>query len=161
MPTHVYRPRRTPATWFDRLMVHPMDTTVAVVSLLFALLLSASAAVPGFYASDSARQMSPYTMTSLAVAFAVGGVLILMGLNWNGEEVSKGWALERFGWLLASGGFIGYSLSVATAHPSSLFAWGVPGALAIGALLRCWSVLLIERSTRQTLKEVRGEMDGT
>lgn len=158
MPTHVYKPLRNPPNWLDRLMVHPMDTTVAAVSLVFAILLALSAVIPGFTPSVSLEEMPVYISISLAAAFATGGLLILVGLNWLGEEVSRGWALERFGWLLAAGGFLGYCISVSWIHPGSVFSWGIPLALATGSLLRYWSIILIERSTRRTINEVRRRM---
>lgn len=158
MPTHVYKPTRYPPNWWDRLMVHPLDTTVAVVALMFALLLGLGACIPDFQPSASVEELSAVGGIILALAFAAAGVLVLVGLNWHGEEVSKGWALERFGWLLVAGGFIGYAISVCVYRPDSLFSWGVPLALSIGALLRFWSIVLIERTTRRTLAEVRGRM---
>lgn len=139
-------------------MVHPLDTTVAVVCLVFAVLLLASATFDGFVPSKSLEEMPEYICVSLALAFFGGGVLVLVGLNWMGEAVSHGWALERFGWLLAAGGFAGYSISVSWHNPASVFSWGIPTALALGALLRFWSIILIERSTRRTIAEVRRRM---
>lgn len=158
MPTHVYRPLRNPPTWFDRLMVHPLDTTVAAVCLVFAALLLASTLFEGFVPSRSLEEMPQYIRAALSLAFLGGGVLVLVGLNWMGEVVSKGWALERFGWLLSAGGFVGYSISVSWHNPASVFAWGIPTALALGALLRFWSIILIEQSTRRTIAEVRRRM---
>lgn len=155
MPTHVYKPLRYPPTWWDRLMVHPLDTMAAVIALLFAIFLGASALAPGFKPSPSLEELPFYIGIVLALWFAAAGTLVLIGLNWQGEEVSRGWALERFGWLLSAGSFLGYSLSVGFYRPESLFSWGVPLALAVGSVLRFWSVVLIERSTRRTLEEVR------
>lgn len=155
MPTHVYKPLRYPPTWWDRLLVHPLDTITAVIALLFALLLGAGAVIPGFEPSPSLEELPFYIGASLTLWFAAAGFLILIGLNWQGEEVSRGWALERFGWLLAAGGFLGYSISVGFYSPGSLFAWGIPLALAAGSMLRYRSVVLIERTTRRTLEEVR------
>lgn len=158
MPTHVYRPLRNPPTWWDRLMVHPLDTTVALVALVFSLLLALSVVFTDFKPSSSLEDMPTYICAAIAVAFAAGGTLVLVGLNWMGEEVSRGWALERFGWLLSAGGFIGYAIAVSWHHPASVFSWGIPSALALGALLRFWSIILIERSTRRTIEEVRRRM---
>lgn len=124
MPTHVYRPLRNPPTWFDRLMVHPLDTTVAAVCLVFAALLLASTLFEGFVPSRSLEEMPQYIRAALSLAFLGGGVLVLVGLNWMGEVVSKGWALERFGWLLSAGGFVGYSISVSRGITLRLFSRG-------------------------------------
>lgn len=156
MPTHVYKPVNNPPTLWDRLLVHPMDTTVAVVSLLFGVIIGLSICVPGFIPSQSMEQMPLFVAALFAVFTFAGGVLTLIGLNWWGDVVSHGWALERFGWLVSVGGFLGYAISVAWRFPDSVFAWGVPLALGLGGLLRFWSIVMIERSTRRTIAEVRG-----
>lgn len=158
MPTHVYQPSRTPPSWWDRLLVHPMDTTVAVMSLLFGVMVAFSLLVPEFVPSKSMDQM-PSPVVALVSGFLIaGGALSLIGLNWWGDDVSHGWALERFGWLLVVGGFTTYSISVSWYYPGSVFAWGVPLVLALGGLLRFWSVVKIERATRLTIAEVKGEV---
>lgn len=156
MPTHVYKPVHSPPSWWDRLLVHPMDTTVAVVSILFGALITLSLAVPSFTASPSLDSMPTFVGILLAVFLASGGALTLVGLNWTGDVVSHGWALERFGWLLSVGGFVTYAISVCRYFPESLFSWGVPLSLGLGGLLRVWSLVKIEQATRSTIAEVKG-----
>lgn len=158
MPTHVYKPVHSPPSWWDRLLVHPMDTTVAVVSILFGVLVTLSLSVPSFTPSNSLASMPLFIGILLAVFFTSGGVLVLTGLNWWGDVVSFGWALERFGWLLSVGGFVTYAISVSWHFPGSVFAWGVPLALGLGGLLRFWSIVKIEQSTRSTIAEVQGDV---
>lgn len=156
MPTHVYQPLRNPPNWRDRLLVHPLDTTVAVVAVFFGVLVALSLFVPEFIPSKSMDKM-PWPVIVLVSGFlGSGGLLALVGLNWWGDTVSRGWALERFGWLLATGGFTTYAISVSWHYPASVFAWGVPLALAAGCLLRFVSIVRIEKSVRQTLAEVKG-----
>lgn len=155
MPTHIYQPARTPPSWRDRLLVHPLDTTVAVVSVLFGLLVAASLAFPGFVPSKSMDQMPTLVVVLVSLFLAAGGWLSLVGLNWHGSDVSTGWALERFGLLLSGGGFLSYAGSVASKYPESVFSWGVPLLLGLGELVRCVAVLKIERHTRRTLAEVK------
>lgn len=156
MPTHVYRPLRNPPTWRDRLLVHPLDTTVAFIALVFAVLVLLSIIVPDFIPSKSMDRM-PWPVVILVSGFlGTGGGLALIGLNWSGDNVSKGWALERLGWILAAGGFITYSISVSWHYPSSAFSWGIPLLLGFGSILRCWSIIRIEKSTRRTIAEVKG-----
>lgn len=57
MPTHVYQPVRNPPSWRDRLLVHPMDTTVAVVAVLFGVLVALSLVVPEFIPSQAMDTM--------------------------------------------------------------------------------------------------------
>lgn len=154
MPTHVFQPTRNPPRWWDRLLVHPLDTTVAAVAVLFGVLVVLSLIVPDFIPSKSMDKM-PWPIVVLVSGFlGTGGLLSLTGLNWWGDKVSTGWAVEQFGWWLAAGGFATYSISVAWHYPESAFAWGVPLALGIGAVVRAVSIIMIERSVRRTLKEV-------
>lgn len=154
MPTHVYKPMRNPPNWWDRMLVHPMDTTVAVVAVLFGLLVALSLVVPEFIPSKAMDKM-PWPVVVLVAGFlGVGGGVSLAGLNWWGDNVSTGWALERCGWLLAAGGFATYAISVSWHYPGSLFAWTVPLALGAGSAVRALSIALIERSVRRTLAEV-------
>lgn len=155
MPTHVYHPLNSPPTWWDRVLVHPLDNTVAAISILFGLTCTAALIYPGFIPSTAMDGM-PWGLVCIVAAFlALGGVLELIGLHWTGDVVSHGWALERFGWLLSLGGFATYAVSVFYYYPNSLYSWGVPASLGLGCLLRFWSVVQIERSTRRLIAEVR------
>lgn len=156
MPTHVYQPSRNPPTWRDRLLVHPTDTTVALIAILFGVLVVLPLFFPDFTPSKSMDKM-PWQIVVLVSGFlGTGGVLSMLGLNWWGDDVSKGWAIERFGWVLSGGGFATYAISVSWHYPESMFAWGVPLALGIGSIFRAWSIALIERATRRKVAEVKG-----
>ncbi|MDJ0321818.1 hypothetical protein [Pseudarthrobacter sp. PS3-L1] len=157
MPTHVYKPLRNPPSWWDRMMVHPMDTVVAAVAVMFGVLVALSLLTPlGFIPSKSMDKM-PWAIVVLVSGFlGTGGLLALVGLNFSGDNVSKGWAIERLGWLLSSGGFVTYAITVSWHYPGSIFSWSVPLALGMASALRCLSIALIEKSTRRTIAEVKG-----
>lgn len=155
MPTHVYHPTNTPPTAWDRILVHPLDNIVALISVLFGATAVGALLAPGFIPSSSMEQMPVALVAVVALFLVAGGGLELSGLHWWGDVVSHGWALERFGWLLSFGGFVTYSVSVSWHYQHSLYAWGVPLMLGVGCLLRFWSVVKIERSTRRMIAEVR------
>lgn len=156
MPTHVFQPLRNPPSWWDRVLVHPMEMMIAATAIIFGVLVALSLVAPDFIPSKSMDRM-PWPVVILTSGFiGTGGTLALLGLNWVGDKVSLGWALERFGWLLVLAGFISYSLSVVWFYPRSVFSWLIPALLGIAALLRWWSILRIERATRQTIAEVKG-----
>ena len=157
MPTHVYHPSRTPATWYDRILVHPFDNAVALLGTIFGLVMLMALTRYGFNPSASMMRLPAWVATAVALGCAAGGPLALIGLHWVGETVSKGWALERVGWLLTAGGLGGYAIAVAWNFPGSLYSWLVPAILALGAILRFISLVLIERNTRRTLSVVREE----
>ncbi|ALQ32152.1 hypothetical protein AA310_00220 [Arthrobacter sp. YC-RL1] len=134
--------------------------TVAVVAVLFGVLVVLSLFVPEFIPSKSMDKM-PWPIVILVSGFlGTGGMMSLIGLNWWGDNVSTGWAVEQFGWWFTAGGFATYALSVSWHYPGSLFSWGVPLALGIGSLIRAISIIMIERSVRATLKEVEEHNHG-
>ena len=156
MPTHVYQPSRNPPRWGDRLMVHPLDSTAAFIALLFGAFVALSLLVPEFIPSKSMDRM-PWPVVVLVSGFlGTGGAVAVTGLNWWGDNVSTGWALERFGWLLVTGGLLTYGISVAWHYTDSVFSWLVPLILGAGSLLRALSILLIERGVRRTLSRLPG-----
>ena len=156
MPTHVYQPTHTPPTWRDRILVHPLDTIVAGGAILLSVLVLISVLVPGFIPSQSMDRMPLFIVVAVSGFLGTGGLLALIGLNWQGDSVSKGWAIERLGWLLAAGGFATYAITVYWHYPHSVFSWIFPLILAIGATTRCWSVALIERDMRHSIAESKG-----
>lgn len=157
MPTHVYHPSRTPATWYDRVLVHPFDNAVAILASIFGFSLLAALTHYGFSPSASMMRLPAWVAVAVAAGCAVGGPLSLIGLHWTGETVSRGWGIERIGWLLVTGGLAGYAIAVGWNFPGSLYSWLVPTILALGAILRFISLVLIERNTRRTLSVVREE----
>ena len=155
MPNHVYQPRHSPPTWVDRVLVHPMETTVIIASVSFGAAVSLSMLVPGFVPSASMDKMPLLVVILVALSLVAGGVLSLVGLHWSGQ-LAKGWAIERFGWLLSFGGFSAFGATVLLFYPTSFFSWGIPLVLGLGCLLRIWSVSRIESTFRLTqhLKEL-------
>lgn len=151
MPNHVYQPKHSPPTWVDRLLVHPMETTVIAASVFFGSIVALSMFVSEFVPSASMDKMPFIVVMLVAIFLIAGGVLSLVGLHWAGVEVTKGWAIERFGWLLSFGGFGAFAASVSWHYPNSFFSWGIPFILCLGCLLRIWSIARIERAMRLTL----------
>ena len=161
MPTHVYHPTRNPATWYDRILVHPFDNAIGLLCFLFgALMVAALASNGGYSPSSSMMRLPVYIGFLTSSCLAIGGWLSLLGLHWTGEAVSRGWHIERAGWLFVTGGLAGYGVSVAVHFPESTIAWLVPGVLAAAAFIRFLSLLFIERNTRITLAAVREETRG-
>lgn len=161
MPTHVYIPPRTPPKWYDRIMVHPFDNAIGLLCLLFGgLMVVALASHGGYTPSTSMMRLPPYIGFSTSACLAVGGVLSLTGLHWWGEMVSRGWHVERAGWLFVTAGLAGYGIAVVYHFPSATVTWLVPLLLGSAAFLRFLSLVYIERNTRHTLSVVRQESRG-
>lgn len=157
MPTHIYQPRRFPVTAWDRVLVHPLETAVGMLAGICGLVNLFSLVIPSFTPSPALENMWWPVVLAEGIFLAVGGALVFAGLQWVGDDVSTGWSLERFGWLLVAGGFITYGITVIVEYPDSLFSWGIPVVLGAASLLRCWVVLLIERAMRITIAEVKGQ----
>lgn len=158
MPTHVYKPVHSPPSWWDRVLVHPMETGVSVISGIFGVVVLLGLLLPGFTPSPSLNEILWPLVAVQGVFLAVGGALAFAGLQWAGDDVSTGWALERFGWLVSAGGFLTYGAAVLDEYPDSIISWGLPIALGLASLLRCWSVVRIERAMRISIAEVKGEV---
>lgn len=149
MPTHVYHPSRNPPRFIDRLLVHPFDNIIATLSILYGVLLLLAGFWGGEGPSPSFDQV-PDWLAILVGAFATsGGVLALTGLHWSGNDVSRGWAFEKFGWILALAAFTSYVIAVLYVFPGSVLAWATPACLALGMGLRLVSLVLIERNERR------------
>jgi hypothetical protein len=158
MPTHVYIPPRNPPRWFDRVLVHPFDNAVGVLCLAFGLLMVAAMLSEGSYnPSASMMRLPPQVGFVTSACLVAGGVLSLVGLHWDGETVSRGWHIERAGWLFISGGLAGFGIAVAHFFPHSTTTWLIPLVLSAAAFLRFLSLVFIEKNTRKTLTEVREE----
>jgi hypothetical protein len=137
-------------------MVHPFDSTAALIALLFGVFVAISLLTPDFVPSKSMDKMPGLVVVLVSGFLGTGGAVAITGLNWWGDNVSTGWALERFGWLLAAGGFITYSISVSWHYPESVFSWAIPLALGLGSALRALSIFFIERSVRSRIARVEG-----
>lgn len=156
MPTHVYQPRHSPPKWWDRLLVHPLDSTVAVLALLYGVTALVSVCLPGFTPSNSMGNLHEALAGAVGVFWTAGGAMAVFGIFWYGENVSTGWGLERFGWALASAGLLVYGGATWHYYPESIYSWLTPTFLGLGGLVRLLSVYLIERNTRRVLVEVTG-----
>lgn len=156
MPTHIYQPRHQRVTAWDRVLVHPLETGVSVISGVFGVVVLLGLLLPNFTPSPSLNEITGLLVAAQGAFLAVGGALAFAGLQWAGDDVSTGWALERFGWLVSAGGFLTYGAAVREEYPDSLLSWGLPIALGLSSLLRCWVVLLIERALRSSIAKVTG-----
>lgn len=89
-PTHVYHPTRSPVSWWDRLLVHPIDSAVAVLAVMFVSLAALSMVTGGFTPSKSLDSMPTLVVWLFTLFLVTGDVLALLGLNWSGDDVSTG-----------------------------------------------------------------------
>lgn len=149
MPTHVYQPPQ-PVTWLGRLLVHPLDTAVAVIAVSMSAVITLSLIFPEFIPSSTLERMPAVISILAAALLGGGGVAAIIGLNWTGDNISTGWELERWSWLAAAGGFITFGISASYQYKDSVFLWLPPMILALGAVLRAASVFLIELGVRRS-----------
>jgi hypothetical protein len=124
---------------------------------MFGAFMAVSLILTGFNPSMSMSRMPWPILIIISGFIGTGGILALVGLHWTGDTVSKGWAIERLGWLGMTGGFATYAITVAVTFPGSLLAWLWPIVIAVASLLRVISLNLIERDTRRAVAEVKHE----
>lgn len=151
MPQHVYTPKRYPPTWWDRVLVHPMDHAAALIALTFGVLMALVYPITGAVPSPAFNNV-PWWLNWGAGAFLlVGGAAVLVGLHWTGDKVSAGWGVELGGWALATGGLAAVALAFAAGQSPA--AWMIPGILTLGALIRWWSLWMIIQRARRAVEE--------
>lgn len=160
MPSHVYIPVRNPPRWYDRVMVHPFDNAVGVLCILFGSVMLLALTVEDYHPSSSLLRMPQWIGFAVSASISVGGILSLTGLHWTGETVSRGWHIERFGWLGVAAGLGGYGVAILFHFPGATTSWLIPLVLAFAAFVRFLSLVLIERNTRRTLTAVHEELRG-
>lgn len=158
VPAHVYKPLNDPPSLWDKILVHPMDFAVGLISVWFGVVTILAVIIDGFIPSPALEAIAPAIVFAVSTSLLLGGTTSLVGLFWNGDNLSTGWDLERVGWLMSTGGFISYSISVSMLYPFSVFSWGVPAGLALGCLLRFWAVVKLERNTRLMIAEVKDKL---
>jgi hypothetical protein len=142
-------------------MVHPFDNAVGLLCLLFGVLMAVALLTRGGYnPSSSLMRLPPLIGFVVSACLTLGGALSLVGLHWTGDTVSRGWHIERAGWLFVTGGLAGFGAAVAWFFPGSTNSWLLPGVLALAAFVRWLSLILLERNTRRTLAVVQKESRG-
>lgn len=159
MPTRIFIPTREPPLLWDRLRVHPFSNPTAFLFIVSGLLLIVGGLYPDFAASP-AMAMTPWVLELFTGGLLLsGGILVLTGLHWSGETVSRGWHIERMGWAFVAGGLVSYSIPVFNIYPNSVFSWLWPLCFTVGAVMRILALRAIEQSTRKMVKEVEDRAD--
>lgn len=156
MPEHVYLPATQTPSWWDRVLVHSTDHAIAAIAVVFGLLMAVAFPVAGVIASPTFALIPAVLHVGAGVFLLFGGLLAIAGLHWTGDRVSVGWGVELVGWSLVVGGML--AVSIAFAAGGSLAGWIIPGLLAIGALLRWYSVVLIRKSAHAAVNDAEGGM---
>lgn len=157
MPKHQYVPDPRLPNWANRLLAHPFENTIAVLSIMFGAALIVAAFVPELVPSKSMENLEPMSALFLAVINAVGGIVTLIGVHWRSDNIGLGWVIERSGLLVAGAGLGAYGISVIYSYPASWFSWGQPFGLALACGLRVAALTITKRWTRLSKEALRNE----
>ena len=83
---------------------------------------------------------------------ALGNALILVGVFDDGEDLMRGWMLERVGLIGAITSWGTYSIAVATIHPGSAISYGLTLCIALAHTVRLVATIREETSTRRAIR---------
>lgn len=148
MPKHQYVPDPRIPNWANRILAHPFENTIAVLSIVFGAALIVAAFVLEVVPSKSMENLEPMSALLLAIINAGGGVVTLIGVHWRSDNVGLGWVIERSGLLVTGAGLGAYGMAVLYSYPGSWFSWGQPIVLAIACGLRVVALTITKRWTR-------------
>lgn len=157
MPKHQYVPDPRIPGWANRILAHPFENTIAVLSIAFGIALIVDAFVPGIIPSKSMDELEPMSALLLAIINAVGGVVTLIGVHWRSDNIGLGWVIERSGLLVIGTGLVAHGMVVLYSYPGSWLSWGQPIVLALACGLRVAALTITKRWTRLSKEALRNE----
>ena len=151
MPNRIYRGSYPPRP-MDHALAHPYEVLLALGGLIAcAALLASEAGVP--VSISPTMQALPSTVAWLVgLSGALGNALVLLGVFDDGDDLMRGWMLERVGLVGAITSWGTYSLAVATMHPGSAISYGVTLCIALAHTVRLFATMREETSTRRAIR---------
>lgn len=150
MPLRAYHhSSRNPPTALDHLLAHPYGIGVAVFQIVGGIAQLTTLAFPGITVSRSLDQMANGLVVILCSLLIIGGVLVILGIFDNDEDLMRGFRRERTGLILSGTAWVIFSIAIFVAFPSSVLTWAFGLVPFGGAALRVWATFLEERYLRQ------------
>lgn len=137
-----------------RILREPIGHPVAAFTMLSGLALITSAGTT-WQPAPAIDALPPHISVFIGALYLCGGAIALIGMQWRGTNVSRGWDTERLGWWLITAGLLFYSIIAAYIHPASIISWGSPAALAFGCGLKTVALLVRERQDRGHRDRIR------
>lgn len=153
MPDHNYRAAHEPPSRADHLFSHPFEHMAGVFNAVIGLILGITPFLTGPILG--LHELHPGVYLALGALMVTGGSSILIGLQWPPETITRGWDIERIGWLLTAGAWATVAVILSLVTPILLFGLIVSGFLVVGAGLRIAALTLTERRVRAGVTELR------
>lgn len=149
MPRHQYVPDPRIPGWLNRLLAHPFENAVAVVALFFGITLFIVAVSDEVVPSKALDNLSFGLSALMGVTAFFGAAGTLIGAHWWGENLGKGWIIERSGLAGLSSFYLVYGVSVVYSFPDSWFSWLQPIILGGACAVRVIALTLTKRWIRR------------
>lgn len=155
MPHRSYLPRHKPATWWERVLMHPMENGVAVLAGYMGITnvirvisaLEDPTRLPGLYPS--------WLLLIIAALNISGAIYALVALHWKLlSDVGRSWAMERMGWSLIIASAGAYSVTVWYFFPEGTGNIPFRVIIAIAAGVRVISLFMIEKRVRAVQRKL-------
>lgn len=151
MPNRIYRGAHPPRPT-DHVLAHPYEVLIALGGLVAcAALLAVEVGVP-VSISPTMRALPSTVAWLVGLTGVLGNALIILGLFDDGEDLMRGWMLERVGLIGAITSWGTYSLAVATIHPGSVISYGLTLCIALAHTVRLVATMREEASTRRAIR---------
>lgn len=119
---------------------------MAGFSVIIGIILVANVAVPepivGIY------RLPEIVYCIVGALVSLGGLTVLVGLQWPRTTISTGWSIERAGWIVHGSGWAGATLVLCNLQPVMLFGVITGTALAAASALRFLLLRTVEKQAR-------------
>ena len=151
MPNRIYRGSYPPRR-IDHVLAHPYEVLMAAAGLLAcAALLAAELGAP-ITISPTMRDLPSTVAWLVGASGVVGNALVIAGVFDDGEDLMRGWMIERVGLIAAITSWGAYSLAVATTHPGAAISYSVTLFIAGANAVRLVATLREESTTRTAIR---------
>lgn len=151
MPNRIYRGSYPPRPT-DHALAHPYEVLIALGGLLACAALLASEAGAPVSISPTMQALPSIVAWLVGLSGALGNALVLIGVFDDGDDLMRGWMLERVGLVGAITSWGTYSIAVATIHPGSAISYGLTLFIALAHTVRLIATMREETSTRRAIR---------
>lgn len=151
MPLHTYLTDRDPPTFWDHVLAHPFELTLAGGGGLGGVFAIIAAISPRATVSQSLDGLPELLAAIIGLLLILGGVGVVRGLLDDSPDLMIGWTYERGGIILTAGGWLAYGFAVLGSHPAAVLSWGIPLLVTASLALRFEAI----RKRKKRLREAQ------
>lgn len=132
----------------DHALAHPWEVPLAVFQIFGGGIGVVASLSDQITVSPTVDNLPWFLALAMCLMLAVGGVMTLFGIFDDGDDMMRGWRLERSGLILAATGWTVYTGILLATHPESLLGWAFGLVATVSAGLRTWATFREERRLR-------------